>query len=440
MLVVDPKSGRKYHLQEDDHSLTDKELHVYHRSHTTSTPAAAAAAATTTTNVVGKPRSAPTSPTNNNNSTTAARGGRNTTTNSNNLGSLFVHTNNTTTTATSPTTIDDEDVRTYNSGTVNMMMNDDAHTLETASALTEVSYYTTHYHYGNGRGDNNMCGVGGVRGNNTMHKSSSSPFDCMLLPTSCHSVGESTLLGEGVVGGTAAIGNAGAMTSTKCKNKEGRDDVESMEKGRYQNQQHTVAVVGMEEKKETTSSPYEDYQQQLQQQQLYPSNYYQQPRPPPSPITAAFSAIMDSPRLLFSGFFGNTDSSPTNNNNIHHDANNLAATSGVARLDQLLHPLASPPTSPRDSGGGGIVGTSGATAPPVVHHISFRRVVCMVVFPNEVKSTLDGQTTGLLGMKFVQSGHDFQAHVRWVQRGSKAERMGVRKGDIVSVSCIVPLP
>ena len=31
MLVVDPDSGKKYSLTRDDHSLTDKELHVYHK-------------------------------------------------------------------------------------------------------------------------------------------------------------------------------------------------------------------------------------------------------------------------------------------------------------------------------------------------------------------------------------------------------------------------
>lgn len=31
MVVIDPDSGKKYHLTTDDHSLTDKELHVYHK-------------------------------------------------------------------------------------------------------------------------------------------------------------------------------------------------------------------------------------------------------------------------------------------------------------------------------------------------------------------------------------------------------------------------
>jgi hypothetical protein len=60
----------------------------------------------------------------------------------------------------------------------------------------------------------------------------------------------------------------------------------------------------------------------------------------------------------------------------------------------------------------------------------------MVVFPDEMRMCLDGSgdSVGLLGMKFHQCGEDFQAHVRWIQKGSKAERMGVRVGDVVSVS------
>ncbi len=67
------------------------------------------------------------------------------------------------------------------------------------------------------------------------------------------------------------------------------------------------------------------------------------------------------------------------------------------------------------------------------------RRVCMVVSPDEMRACLDGGggsdgDVGLLGMKFHQCGNDFQAHVRWMQRGGKAERMGVRVGDVVSVS------
>ena len=77
---------------------------------------------------------------------------------------------------------------------------------------------------------------------------------------------------------------------------------------------------------------------------------------------------------------------------------------------------------------------------------TYRRV-CMVVSPDEVRSCLEGTSdrgrgVGLLGMKFHQCGRDFQAHVRWIQRGSKAERMGLRVGDVVSVSlqCLFSSP
>ena len=75
-----------------------------------------------------------------------------------------------------------------------------------------------------------------------------------------------------------------------------------------------------------------------------------------------------------------------------------------------------------------------------VREIKFRRV-CLLVFPNEVQTALgnSGRTknnnasvVGLLGMTFIQNSHDFQAHVNYVQRGSKADRLGIRKGDIVS--------
>ncbi len=405
ILVVDPKSGRKYDLQEDDHSLTDKELHVYHRSHTTVTAAAESPAAMS--KATRGTKSVPTSPVNNNNNN-GIGGNRNIS----NVGSLFVK-KNTKNAATPPsktndstvpqsTLINDDDVRTYNSAALQLLMNDDAHTLETASALTEVSYYNTnnnHRDFYYGKGGEILCGDGGML-------QSSSPFDCML-PTSCKSAGEFALGGEGA----------------KTK-KEGRDDVESVEKGRYK---HVSEELEQEEKmmvKNTgRASQYDDYQQQQHAQSKYNNKDFSQL----SPIAAAFSTIMDSPRMLFSGFFGNTYS--PEKNSTQRNRNQTAINDDYNENDlEIMHPLTSPTTtSPRSNGGGA-----------VVHHtpLSFRRVVCMVVFPQEVQSTVEGQTVGLLGMKFVQSGHDFQTHVRWVARGSKAERMGVRRGDIVSVSCL----
>lgn len=426
MLVVDPKSGRKYPLHEDDHSLTDKELHVYHRSNRSSTPLVG----------LGTLRHHPVGAAGGENPAAHAAASNNKPMHtkrpptSNNIGSLFVNKttasspaattkkNTATTTNTAAavlsTRVNDDDARTYNS-TALLMLNDDAHTLETASALTEVSYY---YHTNNNcnrrNNDDGFC-VGGRDGG--MKKSS--PFDC-YLPTSCNSVGDlagvacndssgNTLVGAAAA--TAAAGGGGGVQQLQGK-KEGRDDVESM--GRYRQY-----LLDEEQKKTTntaTLSPgnsssiytsninkdggndYSHYQQQQQQQQ----------QPDQSPITAAFSAIMDSPRLLFSGFFGNNQ----------YNDNHLVTGGDTA----LQHPLAA---------------TATTSAPMVVRQelISFRRVVCMVVFPNEVRNTLDGKEVGLLGMKFEQSGLDFQAHVKWVQRGSKAEKMGVRRGDIVSVSC-----
>ena len=69
-----------------------------------------------------------------------------------------------------------------------------------------------------------------------------------------------------------------------------------------------------------------------------------------------------------------------------------------------------------------------------VVEIKFRRL-CLVVFPEEFLGSLkDGDT--LLGMKLRQDPEDFQAHVATVRRGSRADKLGVKRGDVVSVSCL----
>jgi len=204
--------------------------------------------------------------------------------------------------------------------TYNTLPFNDEHTLETASALTEVSYY--------GRYKFNQGG----------------PLEC-LIPSSCKSLEQLALASE-----------------MDGKVREMRDDVESIERTRYE--ALLSAATGKEGKAVDNNTNLGSL----------------------SPLSTAFQAITSS-------FF------QTNNNN------------GII---------------PEGAG---------------VKEIKFRRL-CLVVFPDEVQSSL-GNTTkkkkrkndngvGLLGMKFVQSSQDFQAHVSYVQRGSKADRMGVRKGDIVS--------
>ena len=54
-----------------------------------------------------------------------------------------------------------------------------------------------------------------------------------------------------------------------------------------------------------------------------------------------------------------------------------------------------------------------------------------------IGSGLNGERDGdgtLMGVRFRQNPIDFMAHVRSVERGSLAERMGVEKGDVVTVS------
>lgn len=64
--------------------------------------------------------------------------------------------------------------------------------------------------------------------------------------------------------------------------------------------------------------------------------------------------------------------------------------------------------------------------------VPYRRIP-MVIFPNELEKCILGEDNEtLMGMKLVQSSDDFQAHVSYVMKGSKAYRIGVRKGDILS--------
>jgi len=124
----------------------------------------------------------------------------------------------------------------------------------------------------------------------------------------------------------------------------------------------------------------------------------------------------------------------------------LAAVALVTPLASLLSDLAGRLSFFGNGGGddADVAAADGNNGNHVVGKVLMReeptfRRVCMVVSPDEVRSCLEGTSdrgrgVGLLGMKFHQCGRDFQAHVRWMQRGSKAERMGVRVGDVVSVS------
>ncbi len=63
--------------------------------------------------------------------------------------------------------------------------------------------------------------------------------------------------------------------------------------------------------------------------------------------------------------------------------------------------------------------------------VPYRRIP-MVIYPNELEQCMDEEEETLMGMTLVQCADDFQAHVSSVLKGSKAYRIGVRKGDILS--------
>jgi len=355
MLVVDPKSGHKYHLHPDDHSLTDKELHIYHkknrkkpgntsfaRAAKSDGAAAALLAIITAENAKAK----------------KAREER--ITRSRSEGSRT-----TSSSSAQHTVADDNNDEHTDTGTLNTYHTaDDLETLETASALTEVSYY--------GR-----------------YKVHSGPFEC-IIPTSCRSV-EQLALGDlqcyNAVGEEEAM-PGGRLASRHTAAVEGRDDVESVERGRYKHllegdaNNNGMALPKKVGLKVNTSSN---------------NNVNDQEEQVTSPMTALNSLV--SPRIsnLAASFFTNTHHQSTNNTN----------------TNRLSTPQASQ-----------------------IMEVKFRRI-SLILFPQEIHASLQGTSNngrgvGLLGMTFCQNGHGFQANVEWVQRGSKAERMGVRKGDVVS--------
>lgn len=61
----------------------------------------------------------------------------------------------------------------------------------------------------------------------------------------------------------------------------------------------------------------------------------------------------------------------------------------------------------------------------------YRRIQ-MVIFPDQLKRSMEEAQETLFGMKLVQNSEDFQAHVSYVIKGSKAYKSGIRKGDVLS--------
>ena len=416
MLVFDPKSGRKYDLNPDDHSLTDKELHVYHRDRATTPGGAISAPATTTT------------PGSTGNATTPAAAAA-----AKNDGgcapppslppppplllpvredeSSGGDPRNRRRIRLLPATMAD---RGGGGGgdDASPRGDDSRHTLETASALTDPSY---HHRpggsgvgcygggaNGGGRGRGPGCGASGGDGGGGGGGGLGPLLRCgattlsdlaeMVLNGGGDRDGDDDGVDEAVAalldggGGDDDDDDAGAAVgrATVAGEAERRDDVESAE--RDGNRPSAVAVAG---------------------------------DPPPG--------ADEDPGML----------SPI--------SRALAAVALVTPLASLLSDLAgrmsffgsngddADATADGNNGNDNVLGKVLQREEP-----TYRRV-CMVVSPDEVRSCLEGTSdrgrgVGLLGMKFHQCGRDFQAHVRWIQRGSKAERMGVRVGDVVSVS------
>ena len=316
MMVVDPHSGKKYHLHADDHSLTDKELHVYHKRTASQNRITTTKGTTTTTTTA----------------TSASRHRR-----SVSDGSIFTQSTH----------------QTYDTAAISA-----GDTLETASALTEVSYY--------GR-----------------YKVHSGPFEC-VIPTSCRSL-EQMALGDLM----AWQQRQRQPQQQRKKEEEERDDADSIHRGRYK---HLLLDQDGGSKKSELGLK--------------------------------------------------VDTTTTSSNVVNDDSNDVIGSPANALLSPIsaLGPLLVSPLKSFFDGGNNNSSRFNVPEGSEVVEVKVRRV-CLVVFPDEVKRCLEGKLSsggrkvvGLLGMTFVQDVGDFQAHVSYVQRGSKAEKMGVRKGDVVSVS------
>lgn len=359
ILVIDPSSGKKYHLHPDDHSLTDKELHVYHKSKSNSSRKSRRSTAT---------------------SAAATDGNQHKRSLSDGAGSIYTQT---TKESESPT------LNTFGTD----MQYSLGDTLETASALTECEY---------------------GHGKKYRLKSSMGPLSC-FLPTSCRSVEHLALKG-----GIHDLLHNGIIEEADVV-VEGRDDVESVERGRYK---HLLEETGTTAKGTKRLSKI-DTTASNSNKSVHNGSKYD-----------------DANNKVDS--VGNHLSKKKNGED--DDENELPALlSPITALGGIVSPRISSLAKSFFDNNTKFNVPEGSE----VIEVKFRRVT-LVVFPDEVQSCLHGKMThgkygrvktmGLMGMTFCQNEDDFQAHVNYVQRGSKADRMGVRKGDIVSVSFSLLMP
>jgi len=380
MLVVDPKSGKKYDLKTDDHSLTDKELYVIHKSDESRmvlSPDSSCNKTPTAKNTSTKAnsgyfwRSPPVTPTNNDNTNTdlppILHFGDDIPNEAEEQATLLLH-------------------------NVDSIMNDA--TLDTASAITDVSYHghprSSEYGTGANGGLLRRCGatLGGL---------------CLIDDDTEVDVLSAILADEDVhLAEKAALSATVAEVKEKEKVVEERDDVDCIPPNYM-----LENIVGVDDDAEELvhamlrartirkrlsidgSGSQQDDKQQNPMLSLTGWDLFS----PMSNITGPLSTVMSGLAKTFS-FVNVNDDSITVNGGTLHETN--------------------------------------------MSHTSSGRRVCMVVKPEELNSCLlddeagNAGCVGLLGMKFHQCGNDFQAHVRFIQRGSKAEKMGVKVGDRVS--------
>ncbi|KAL7434725.1 hypothetical protein ACHAXM_004286 [Skeletonema potamos] len=110
----------------------------------------------------------------------------------------------------------------------------------------------------------------------------------------------------------------------------------------------------------------------------------------------------------------------------------------VGHYKQLLMDMREPALLPEDGVGDnqrfpwlGCLSPGGNMMDKEMAPVPYQRIP-MVIFPNELHQCMTEESKTLIGMKLVQSSDDFQAHVSYVMKGSKAYRIGIKKGDVVS--------
>lgn len=297
IVVIDPKSGQKYHLNHDDHSLTNKELHVYHK----------------VKNI--KMKIAKKTKGSGNNSTTG----------------------------------NDDNASASNS---TYYTSSEDHTLSTASALTEVSYYQRDFGH----------------------------MKC--FPSICHSVGKLAF------GLDPTLGDEYTEREDE-NNNDGYGDVLAKMKPFVDRERRDEVEDDRSAGKKTQTNGSERRDRTVQDK-----------------LTCTLGGLV-SPRMtmIARSFFADGDMN-----------------------DEIRTP-----TTPKMKEG----------VKGFVEEMKYRRIP-LVVFPEEIaKVSLNRENPNgnkgadwdtLIGMTFEQCPDDFQAHVKNVVHGSRAAKMGVKKGDVVSVS------